>query len=673
VASLAEIRAKYPQYDDLSDQALADALHRKFYSDMPREEFDAKIGLSSDAVPPPGLVPGSPEYAKWAVEQVRAGKKLPQVSQHMDGPAPQQNNPNGPMDAAFAASGSFIEGVPVAGPTLLDWAKRARAGVHGMSMDDVNAEFSAATEANPIASGIGSVAGTIAPLAALGTLPVAGRLLGVTGGMPSQIGFGLGSGAALSGLDAKARGASNEEALIATGIGAGIGGAAPLVFKAGGNLLGHLTGRHVPREAKALARALGDDQIPAAEIPKRLNAMGDGAMVMDLGPNLQRQAGALASIPGPAQKTIRQAVADRTKNASTRVAGDVRATVGDAPDMDLLKQQIIDAQSAASKPLYDAVRDIPVPAHGGNYAFVFMTPLGKDALRAGIRMAANDGVRFNSTGLTVGMVDYAKRALDDIVAANTDSITGRMTNEGRQAADLARLLRRDTDALVPGYKAARDAYAGPAAVLKAIDEGASVFTKEITPEQLKRTLGTMTASERDAYLQGARASIAAQMGNAVNDVVSLRNLFRKGWNQQKLRVLLGSKVADDLFNRIDRELAFGNTANIVSGNSETAARQLAQQEVAPEMRSVRPEGVIGLLFRAFDAARASIRAKTQPKVNTRLADALKSGAGNFDPMLIEQAARAASMSKNGIISPAAPALLATPNNDRVQITVGRGY
>jgi hypothetical protein len=45
MATLAEIRAKYPQYSDLPDAALADALHKKFYADMPRADFDKRIGF----------------------------------------------------------------------------------------------------------------------------------------------------------------------------------------------------------------------------------------------------------------------------------------------------------------------------------------------------------------------------------------------------------------------------------------------------------------------------------------------------------------------------------------------------------------------------------------------------------------------------------------------------
>ena len=47
---LAEFRQKYPQYDDMSNADLADALYRKFYSDMPREQFNAKIGSTEEQV-----------------------------------------------------------------------------------------------------------------------------------------------------------------------------------------------------------------------------------------------------------------------------------------------------------------------------------------------------------------------------------------------------------------------------------------------------------------------------------------------------------------------------------------------------------------------------------------------------------------------------------------------
>lgn len=52
--TIAEVRAKYPQYSDMSDTTLADALHAKFYADMPKAEFDQKIGLAEK--PAKGIV-----------------------------------------------------------------------------------------------------------------------------------------------------------------------------------------------------------------------------------------------------------------------------------------------------------------------------------------------------------------------------------------------------------------------------------------------------------------------------------------------------------------------------------------------------------------------------------------------------------------------------------------
>jgi len=59
--TIAEIREKYPQYNDMSDTDLAGALHKKFYSDMPVEQFNQKIGLKPGALPPIVVTEGGDE------------------------------------------------------------------------------------------------------------------------------------------------------------------------------------------------------------------------------------------------------------------------------------------------------------------------------------------------------------------------------------------------------------------------------------------------------------------------------------------------------------------------------------------------------------------------------------------------------------------------------------
>ena len=67
MATLAEFRAQYPQYDSVPDVALADSLHQKFYSKMPKMEFYKTIGLGAATA-----LPGA--------ENVVTGVKPPEVS-----------------------------------------------------------------------------------------------------------------------------------------------------------------------------------------------------------------------------------------------------------------------------------------------------------------------------------------------------------------------------------------------------------------------------------------------------------------------------------------------------------------------------------------------------------------------------------------------------------------
>ena len=52
MATLVEFRAQYPQYNDMPDVALADALHQKFYADMPKADFYKSVALSPSALIP---------------------------------------------------------------------------------------------------------------------------------------------------------------------------------------------------------------------------------------------------------------------------------------------------------------------------------------------------------------------------------------------------------------------------------------------------------------------------------------------------------------------------------------------------------------------------------------------------------------------------------------------
>ena len=72
--NIQEIRNQYPQYNDLSDKDLAAGFHKKFYSDLPFEDFAGRIGLKPEAP----VVPEAParEYQDIAETPIVSPEEL---------------------------------------------------------------------------------------------------------------------------------------------------------------------------------------------------------------------------------------------------------------------------------------------------------------------------------------------------------------------------------------------------------------------------------------------------------------------------------------------------------------------------------------------------------------------------------------------------------------------
>ena len=117
MATIAEIREKYPQYSDMSDAALADALHSKFYSDIPKTDFYSKIGLQI----------GEKQYAPSVPQVTPEGQLIRQdaIPTERQQTSFEQNYPRlyrgavgaremlGPTVEALGAAGGAVLGTPL--------------------------------------------------------------------------------------------------------------------------------------------------------------------------------------------------------------------------------------------------------------------------------------------------------------------------------------------------------------------------------------------------------------------------------------------------------------------------------------------------------------------------------------------------------------------------------
>lgn len=568
------------------------------------------------------------------------------------------------IDRAQSYAQGVIEGLPVVGPALSDARVELDALIAqlpgGMTPDQVRREAANRKAFLQEKAGnerlAGQITGAVAPLTVAGLAAPAtvGRALGMTGGLGSQTIMGALSGIGLVAADTKARGGDWTDAGITALAGGAIGGAAPIAIKGAGAAWNAMTRQGVPTASRNVAQALTEDGLDAGNLNRLMAEQGPDTMLMDMGDNLRTLGGGIAANRGPGQKVLRNAINERDAGAVPRVSADIARTIGNGQEIGALTESIIAAQKAAADPLYSAVRDVPVDLVGG-IKFVAQTPLGQRAFKEALALAANDGVPTNS--LTIGIVDYAKQALDDI--ASSAKRAGQ-NNAARQAGQMARMLTTEADKIAPGYQAARQAFAGPAAVLDAIESGRGTFKGNMSPADMQRLMANMTGSEKDAFLQGAQTAVADMLGNSANDVATVRTLLRKPYNEAKLRLLIGSEGTDDLLRAVDRELLFGQTANAVSRNSETARRSMASGMVNPQQQDIYPQGVPGMVFAAINAARQKLRSVTQPRVNNQMAEILSSKA--LSPQDIARLTAGQAAPRSLPVAPATLPLLSPPGS-----------
>lgn len=512
----------------------------------------------------------------------------------------------------------------------------------------------AAQEANPGSFLAGQVVGAIPSMVIPGTNIVRGAALG------AKIGRGMASGAALGGAYGVGSGEGGVMPRVVSGLeGSVVGGLAGGVVPALGAGVGRVAGGMKMKGAPAMAgRALTDDGLTADTARARLAELGPDAMIADLGPNLQRQAGALASVPGRAQETVRTAIGDRARGANARIQSDLDATIGPAPIPSRVDAEIVAGQRAL-RPEYEAA------LQGASAVDTSPIALALESEAVNLRGPAQAAVRsvrdmLNVTGTNVldpnpATLLQTRQAIDGMISGQTDRNVIRVLSEVRKRVD------EELTNAVPGIKAVDAKYAELARQREALERGQTVLDSGRTAPRPAELADEVAAAAQPRgemvgpsavplrLSQGARAEIDRIVGTNTNDVVALNRLIKGegSWNRDRLATLFGPERADRIIRVLDREKQFADTANTVTRNSETAARQAAQREVAPDVRGVDPgalESFGNLNFGSavrrgvnfFTGGRA---AEKQALRNEDLARVLTMGGGprNTDPVVDELA------------------------------------
>lgn len=351
-----------------------------------------------------------------------------------------------------------------------------------------------------------------------------------------------GAAGAISGLGASERPLSDPEIGTDVAFGAALGsGANAATFLTptqrqqlatqARSLLGRAPTAEYGRKArKEVTKAMKGDELTTEMASERLSTMPPGASLLDVGPpggTLKELGEGIVVGGGPAAAKMNRVIRGRKDEAPARVDEMLSDLMGNPGAFYKTKDQLDEQMAKDSAPLYRLYRRSNISMTEELQDIVeriklfrasFIKKARANAIAAGDapvqkprpnRDADSDDTE-DVPMLDANILDYVKRQMDDAIAG---LIRKESTDEARALTILRRDLVAEIDRQTDGlYKAARDAYAGPAANEAALQAGRKFMRKD--PEEIEFAMRDFeTDTEREMFRLGAARAISDRIGN----------------------------------------------------------------------------------------------------------------------------------------------------------------
>ena len=515
-----------------------------------------------DESPPESKI--DPRMVKWddAPKGSAAYQQGRQASSSLQGLVSVANGPlMGFADEALAGLGTPLKAL-VTGQSMGDSYRELRDGYRGMQdqrRDDApwttgitQAAASAPLAGVKLLQGAGFAPQITGWLGNAGRATVAGGIGGTiygAGDSTSETMGGVGRDAAVGGVTSAAFGGALSP--IAGVLGAGASNIAQRTTKNGIFGVGNPEQIARAKIAEAFARdARGEtftsgQSNPANQAAAKLAKLGDRAVVADAGgANTRQMLDLLASLPG------------RTKQAVENLTHSRKATRGDtlidAAESGLrttgqrlnqhLDQWAMDREAAAA-PLYAQVRQIDITPSVALRDMVEAADTA-GALKAGRAIANTDQMPFTLDTAApgqwnMGNLDHVKKGMDQLISKQWDAAKGKYTEQGQSLMGLKSRMLDELDNIAPVYKQARDAYAGPSAIMDAANQGRMALSKD--GPAISRLTGSLSQSEMQAFRLGAFESLRGKMGRKGGQTEIL-NMWEERATREKLKEVFGDEM-----------------------------------------------------------------------------------------------------------------------------------
>jgi len=350
----------------------------------------------------------------------------------------------------------------------------------------------------------------------------------------------------------------------------------------------------VPKNSalRTLVESIGPENIPSVVSQMKANPRLTPA---DLSPKVMQDTQHLFTIDGPHINRLAKTVDDRTAGAKGAVQDIYDTSAG--PSVDLV-QKINDLAKASKEVGAREINPALINAKPVNISDTLSTI--DNILKPGV-LKVGDSVPLTNVKKELQSIQKSLRTSKEYNASDLHSFQSglRRTAEsllksadggskevGHALMNVRNSLVSDIDKAAGGaYKPALNKYRDEMHIADAFKEGyqgifSSSKSMENTPSFTKKWFDSLTDAEKQAAREGARASIATEIGVAKNPSLAGEALSRSEFNREKLRIIFGEQEANALITRLEHERKIADTNNKLIHGSQTAMRNASKEAFA---------------------------------------------------------------------------------------------
>lgn len=323
-------------------------------------------------------------------------------------------------------------------------------------------------------------------------------------------------------------------------------------------------------------------QNPALQTEARLAKLGPDAMIADAGGQNTRQLlDTLATLPGRTKETVANVQHQRmaTEGGRLRTAAQKALDTG-GQRLAGTVESLAETRAQAAAPLYGQLRQVNIqPTQDLADVVAAADQLGALKHARTLATARQQPFSIDPTQpgpWNAGQLDHVKRGLDQLIAKETKA-DGTVTPVGAAIKELnQRMISMLDDATTDPntgrslYKMARDAFAGPSALIDAANAGRRILSSD--DNAIATMMRGMSTSEVEAFRIGANEALRAKLGTQAGRT-ELMNLWKNDATREKLQAVFGENLRS--YREFAAELAKENVKRgiqKVNTGSQTAAR-----------------------------------------------------------------------------------------------------